>query len=248
MTYAVRPGAEAVSHAGSEVGVLVLHGFTGSPQTMRPVTEALVAEGLTVEAPRLPGHGTDVEEMLQTGFDDWSAHVEATYADLVRRVERIAIVGLSMGGTLAAWLASRHPEILGVVFINALVAPLDPAMLAIVDEMVAAGETIAPGIGSDIADPDAVEEAYAGTPLAPLLSLAAGVAALELPNISCPVLVMTSTNDHVVDPSNSDHLAASVSGPVERVVLERSYHVATLDYDRDLIVERTLEFVRKVTA
>lgn len=248
MTSAVRPGAEPVSHPGSDVGVLVLHGFTGSPQTMRPVADALVDAGFSVELPRLPGHGTHVEEMLQTAFDDWSSHVEAVYADVAARVDRVVVVGLSMGGTLAAWLASRHPEIVGVVFVNPLVAPIDPGMLAMLDEMVAVGETIAPGLGSDIADPDAVEDAYAGTPLVPLRSLAAGVAALELSRISCPVLIMTSTNDHVVEPSNSDHLAATVSGPVERVTLERSYHVATLDYDRDLIIERTLDFVRKVTA
>ena len=249
-TYAVRPGAEAVSVRGSQVGVLVLHGFTGSPQTMQPVTDALVAEGFSVEVPRLPGHGTEMDDMLTTGFDDWSAAVEAAHADLAARTSSVVVVGLSMGGTLGAWLTARQPEIAGAVLVNPLVAPIDPAMLAMVEEMVQAGETVAPGIGSDIADPDAVENAYPGTPLVPLQSLAAGVVALqaELPKISCPVLLMTSADDHVVDPSNSDHLAATVSGPVERVALERSYHVATLDYDKQLIVDRTIDFVRKVTA
>ena len=248
--YAVQPFAEPLSHAGSDVGVLVLHGFTGSPQTMRPVADALISAGFSVELPRLPGHGTAVEELLTTGFDDWSGAVESAYAALSGCVERVAVVGLSMGGTLAAWLTARHPEIAGAVFVNALVAPIDPAMLAMVDEMVQAGETVAPGIGSDIADPDAIENAYEGTPLVPLQSLAAGVVALQaaLANISCPVLIMTSVDDHVVEPSNSDHLASAVSGPVERVALERSYHVATLDYDKDLIIERTIDFVRKVTA
>lgn len=249
-TYSVRPSAEAVSVPGNEVGVLVLHGFTGSPQTMQPVTDALVAEGFSVEAPRLPGHGTEVEDMLTTGFDDWLGAVEAVYGDLSRRAESVVVVGLSMGGTLGAWLTARHREIAGAVLVNPLVAPIDPAMLAMVEEMVQAGETVAPGIGSDIADPDAVEDAYLGTPLVPLQSLAAGVVTLqsELSRISCPVLLMTSTNDHVVEPSNSDHLASAVSGPVERVALEQSYHVATLDYDKELIIDRTLGFVRKVTA
>ncbi len=248
--HAVRPGAEPLSHAGSEVGVLVVHGFTGSPQTMRPVADALVAEGFSVELPRLPGHGTDIEDMKQTTFPDYAATVEAAYADLAARTEKVVVVGLSMGGTLTAWVTARHPEVAGAVFITAAVAPLDPALLSMVDDMIAAGETAAPGVGSDIADPDAKEDAYLGSPLVPLRSLAVALGELQddLPKITCPVLIMTSPNDHVVEPSASDHLAASVSGPVERVTLERSYHVATLDYDKDLIIERTTEFVRKVTA
>jgi carboxylesterase len=251
-SYAVRPGAEPLSHKGSDdVGVLVLHGFTGSPQTMRLVADALVAAGWSVELPRLPGHGTDVEEMLTTTFDDWSAVVESTFVDLASRVRSVVVVGLSMGGTLAAWVVARHPsEVAGAVFINAAVAPIDPAMLELVDQMIEAGETVAPGVGSDIADPDASEDAYEGTPLVPLKSLAAAVLDLEprLGSITCPVLIMTSPNDHVVEPKASDLLAEAVGGPVERVTLERSFHVATLDYDKQLVIDRTIEFVQRVTS
>jgi carboxylesterase len=252
-SYAVRPGAEARSHAGTddgEVGVLVLHGFTGSPATMRPVADALVDAGYSVSVPRLPGHGTDVEEMLTTGFDEWSAEVAAAYATLASRARSVVVVGLSMGGTLAAWLAARDPAIAGVVFVNPAVAPIDPALVAMIDDMLAAGETIAPGVGSDIADPEATEDAYAGSPLAPLKSLAVAINELQgaLRDIACPVLIMTSPNDHVVDPAASDLLADAVSGPVERVTLERSYHVATLDYDKQLVIDRTLDFVLKVSA
>ncbi len=107
-----------------------------------------------------------------------------------------------------------------------------------------------PGIGSDIAKPGVVESAYEGTPLEPLLSLVGVVDELgpRLGDITCPVLIMTSPQDHVVDPTASDVLAASVSGPVERVTLERSFHVATVDYDAELIQEKAVEFGRKVTA
>ena len=94
------------------------------------------------------------------------------------------------------------------------------------------------------------ESAYADTPLAPLESLFGAVADLQplLPEIRCPVLLFTSVQDHVVPPSSSDHLAATVSGPVERVMLERSYHVATIDYDHEDVERRAVEFARKVTA
>jgi carboxylesterase len=245
----IKPGCEPLSHAGGPVGVLVLHGFTGSPGTMRPLAEALAEAGFTVEMPRLPGHGTVVDDMIPTRFDDWSATAEDTLDDLAGRCEKVVVAGLSMGGTLTAWLATRHPDIAGIVCINAFVLPPEQAVFDLVEQMIEAGETISPGIGSDIADPDAHEDAYLGTPLEPAMSMFEAIRDLQadLGRITCPVLIMTSPQDHVVDPVNSDHLAAKVSGPVERVTLERSYHVATLDYDKDLVAEQTVDFVRKVT-
>ena len=155
-----------------------------------------------------------------------------------------------MGGTLTVWLAARHPEVAGIVCINPAVAAREPEVKEMVTLMLGAGETVSPGIGSDIADPDAHESAYEGTPLACALSLFEALDDLQplLTAITCPVLLLTSPEDHVVEPASSDHLAASVSGPVERVSLDRSYHVATLDYDKELIAERTIAFVHKVTA
>jgi carboxylesterase len=246
----VLPEAEPFSATGDDVGVLVLHGFTGHPGSVRPLAEALAADGRTVELPRLPGHGTVVEDMLDTGFADWAAAAEAAYADLAGRTRTVVVAGLSMGGTLACLLTARHPEVAGLVAINPLVQPPDPEMAAMVRQMVDAGESVAPGIGSDIADPDAHETAYDGSPLLPLLTLFEGVEALQadLPRIACPVLLLSSPQDHVVPPPNSDHLAAMVAGPVQRETLERSYHVATLDYDKDRIAELATEFVRKVSS
>ena len=247
---AIVPGAEPLSHAGGEVGVLVVHGFTGNPGTMRPLAEALVGAGFTVELPRLPGHGTTIDDMMTTTWADWSGAVEAAYADLAGRCRAVVVAGLSMGGTLTVWLAARHPEVAGIVCINPAVAAREPEVKEMVTLMLGAGETVSPGIGSDIADPDAHESAYEGTPLSCALSLFEALDDLQplLPAITCPVLLLTSPEDHVVEPASSDHLAASVSGPVERVSLDRSYHVATLDYDKELIAERTIAFVRKVTA
>ena len=244
------PGAEPLSAAGSDVGVLVVHGFTGNPGTMRPLADALVAAGFTVEMPRLPGHGTTIDDMATTTWADWSGAAESAYLDLAGRCRSVVVAGLSMGGTLTAWLAGRHPEIAGIVCINPAVSPRETEVKEMVTLMLAAGETVSPGIGSDIADPDAHESAYEGTPLACALSLFEALDELQplLGDITSPLLLMTSTEDHVVEPASSDHLAASVSGPVERVTLERSYHVATLDHDKELIAERTIAFVRKVTA
>ena len=244
----VLPGAEPFSHAGNEVGVLVCHGFTGSPQSVRPLAEALSGAGFTVELPLWPGHGTSVEDMLETRWSDWSAAAEAAYQDLAGRCEKVVVAGLSMGGSLTAWLASRHPEIAGAIFVNAAVAPPADEMIEMIKQLGEQGPTFQ-GIGNDVADPEVTELAYVGTPVEPLVSLMEALrdeVSPQLSNISCPCLVLNSPQDHVVEPSNSDVLASSVSGPVERVTLERSYHVATIDYDKDLIAERAVDFVRKI--
>lgn len=226
----------------------MLHGFTGNPHSMRGVAEAFASAGWAVELPRLKGHGTTLEDMLATTWDDWSADVEAAYQRLAARVDKVVVVGLSMGGALTLWTAVEHPEVAGIVCINAVAEDPGP-MREAVEEMVSAGEELFAGIGSDIADPDAKELAYDGTPLRPLLSMMDAGDALRprLGEIRCPVLIMTSPEDHVVAPSNSDFIAESVSGPVERVILERSYHVATLDHDKGLVEERAVEFAGRVT-
>ncbi|GAC1531810.1 MAG: alpha/beta fold hydrolase [Acidimicrobiales bacterium] len=243
-------GAEPASFAGGPNGVLVVHGFTGSPQSMRGLAEAFAGAGYTVEMPLLPGHGTSVQDMVPTRWSDWSAAAEAAYLDLAGRCERVAVAGLSMGGTLIAWLAENHPEIAAVVAINAAVEAPDPSVVEMLDGMLAEGTDLMPAIGSDVAKPGVTELAYEGTPIAAARSLFDAVKDVQarLGQISCPVLVFTSTQDHVVAPSAGDVLASSVAGPVERVTLERSFHVATLDYDAEEIERRSVEFLAKVMA
>ncbi len=250
MTASLLPGAEPWSHDAGPVGALCLHGFTGNPGAMRPVAEAFAAAGLSVELPRLPGHGTTVEDMMLTGWPDWSAEAEAALGRLASRCDKVVVAGLSMGGSLTAWLGTRHPELAGLVLINAVVQPQPNEVLDMVRGMVAEGTTSIPGIGSDIAMPGMKETAYESTPLVPLLSLMDALSLLqdELDRITMPVLVASSPQDHVVEPSNSDHIAASVTGTVERLSLESSYHVATLDFDGPLVCERAVAFAKAVTA
>lgn len=246
---AVRPGAEPYSAPGGPHGALVLHGFTGTPHSMLGLAQALAAAGFAVELPRLPGHGTSIEDMATTTWADWSAAAEAAYRDLAARCDRVVVVGLSMGGTLTVWLAARHPEIAGIVVVNGQIETTPTALRDILVLMADQGITVASAIGSDIAQAGTVELAYDGVPIACAQSLSAALDELQplLPSVACPVLIFTSPQDHVVPTTSSDHLAATVSGPVERVTLARSYHVATLDFDRDLIEERSVEFALKVT-
>jgi carboxylesterase len=244
------PGADPWSHEGGPVGMLCIHGFTGNPSSMRGVAEAAAAAGLSVELPRLPGHGTTVDDMMTTTWADWTAEADAAYGRLAARTEKVVVAGLSMGGSLTLWLGTRHPEIAGLVCINPATMPQPAEIVAMVQGMVDEGETLMPGIGSDIAKPDVHESAYEGTPLPPLISLMAGLAELQdaLPTVTTPLLLMNSPEDHVVEPAQSEHLAALWSGPLERVSLERSYHVATMDYDAELIEAEAVAFARRVAA
>src|SRR5216117_3223058 len=110
-------GAEPYAAAGGPNGVLVVHGFTGNCQSMRPLAQAFAAAGFTVELPLLPGHGTTVEDMLETRWEDWSSAAETAYNQLASRCRKVVVAGLSMGGTITTWLAARHPEIPGIVCI-----------------------------------------------------------------------------------------------------------------------------------
>jgi carboxylesterase len=242
-------GCEPWSADGGPHGALVVHGFTGNPQGLRGLASAFAGAGLAVDLPLLPGHGTSVDDLLTTDWADWSAAAEDALAALAARSDKVVLAGLSMGASLCVWLASRHPEVAGVVCVNPALSVPEEIVTALKD-MVAGGVDRIPSIGGDVADPQAREKAYEATPVVPMLSLAAASNAFrgDLAKIECPVLIMTSPQDHVVQPSDSDLLAGAVTGPVERVTLERSYHVATLDYDKDLINERAVEFARRVTA
>jgi carboxylesterase len=243
-------GAEPWSSIGDRSsGVLVLHGFTGNPSSMRLLAEAFAGAGHHVELPRLPGHGTSIDDMLTTGWSDWSGAVLEAYDTLAERASEIVVAGLSMGGSLTLWTGLQRPSVAGLICVNPATRAQDPLVLEMLREALAAGTAVMPGIGSDIADPDVSELAYEGMPVEPLLSFQSegvGVITDRYAELTKPLLLFTSRQDHVVEPADSEHLAATYGGPIEHIWLDRSYHVATQDYDRDLIVETSLVFVERI--
>lgn len=248
MANEILPDAEPLSLDGGEVGALVCHGYTGSPQSMRHLAEYLAREGgLTVRLPRLPGHGTRVEDMAGSTAGDWVNCVTDSFRELRGRCSKVFVLGLSMGGTLALHLAGMYPdEVAGVVPINAPVGFPD-ATLATAAFNPDAPEYI-PGIGSDIMDPDATEQAYDHVPVATIRHLYALVAVTRdlLPRIACPLLAFQSDQDHVVDPANGPRIVDGVASRDKALIrLDRSYHVATLDYDKERIAGESLAFIRQ---
>ena len=152
------------------------------------------------------------------------------------------VAGLSIGGALTAWLAAEHPEIAGIVLINTP-AGVPAEMAEGLQGLVDGGMETIDGIGGDVADPEVGESSYDKTPLAPLLSIAERARRCGRGWVRSGVQrYHEQPEDHVVPPGDSDILAAELGGPVERVTLERSFHVATIDYDKDLINEKAVEF------
>ena len=203
-----------MSHEGTtRVGVLVVHGFTGNPTSMRGLAEAMAALGHHVEMPRLPGHGTTIEDMLDTTWADWSGEVAAAHGRLAERTDTIVVMGLSMGGALTLWSGFHLSGIAGLVCVNPATTPAPAEVVEMVDELVSDGVELAPAVGGDIADPDAVEVAYDGSPLRAVLSMwRDGLAPMadRYGELTMPLLLITSRQDHVVEPANSEHLAVDL--------------------------------------
>lgn len=241
--------ARPLHREGGRVGVLFCHGFTSTPQSMRPWAEAVADAGYTVSVPRLPGHGTVWQELAVTSWQDWYRCVDDEYRELTTRCDQVVVAGMSMGGSLAMRLAEQHPDVAGLALVNPALGAVDwrTPLAGLIKHVV---QTTA-AVGSDIAQPAATEVTYEVTPVAAahqLLKLWADVrSCLDL--ITCPVIVFRSRIDHVVPASSTESLLRLASSEdITEVVLDRSYHVATLDYDAPIIIEDTLEFLQRVTA
>jgi carboxylesterase len=245
----VLPGAEPFRHEGGEAGVLLCHGFTGSPQSLRPWAQHLAEHGLTVSLPLLPGHGTRWQDMALTGWQDWYAEVDRELRALSERCSSVFVAGLSMGGTLALRLAAKHGDaVSGVVVVNPAnrMHGLAPYALPVARHFV----RTAPGIASDIAKEGSVELGYDKVPLHAAHSLRTFFRQVdgELPQVTQPLLVLRSAQDHVVPAADSARVLSRVSSTdVTEIVLEQSYHVATLDHDAERIFDESLAFIGRHT-
>jgi carboxylesterase len=231
------PGAQPFSHQGGITGVLLCHGFTGSPQSLRPWAGFLAEAGLSVSLPLLPGHGTSWQQMNHTTSDDWLAAAETALAELRSRCDEVFLMGLSLGGCLALRLAETAPgpDLRGLVLVNPSLAPdtklflVAPLLKHVIKSM--------PAIGNDIKKPGADELSYDRVPAVAAATLPRlwKATARDLPQVSQPVLVYRSTEDHVA--LRPELLTVRAC--------HDSYHVATMDNDAQAIFTGSLQFVRE---
>ena len=242
----VMPGAEPFTHVGGTTGALLCHGFTGSPQSLRPWAEYLAGAGLSVWLPRLPGHGTTWQDMAHTRWEDWYAEVDRAFGELRAHADEIFVLGLSMGGCLALRLAElRGSAISGLVIVNpSVTADTRLFMLAPLLKFVMPSLK---GITSDIKKDQVSELGYERIPVKAAATLPGlwRATRARLGDVTQPVLVYHSSVDHVVGPASLRVLREGLpEGHLEVRELRDSYHVATLDHDAPTIFAGSLEFVR----
>jgi carboxylesterase len=241
--------AQPFSADGGPVGVLVSHGFTGTPASMRPWAEHLAAAGFTVRLPLLPGHGSTWQDTNRTRWTDWYGAIERAHDELTARCQTVFACGLSMGATLVTRLAERRPDaVAGLILVNPSFGTerFDAKFAPYIGWAVKSR----PAIGGDIKKPGVIEPAYDRTPVVAFASLQKlwRVTVADLPRVIAPVLMYRSREDHVVEPMSGRLLQQRATATtVREVVLENSYHVATLDNDAPLIFDGSVEFIRSLT-
>jgi esterase/lipase len=250
----VLPGAQPFAFPGGDgpegrTGVLLVHGFTGTPMSMRPWGEHLAAAGFAVRCPLLPGHGTRWQDCNLVAEQDWVSAVTGAFDELARDCDRVVVAGLSMGGTLAVRLAELRPDdVAALVLVNPslLTQRLDARLLPLLARIT---PSWAP-IGSDIKKPGVTEQAYPKLPTRAVLALRRLWTATrgDLGRVTAPLLVYRSVTDHVVEPASVALLLAGVgSTDTTEVLLENSYHVATLDNDAPTIFAGSVDWIRERT-
>lgn len=227
------------------VGVLLSHGFTGSPWPMKPWAEALADAGYRVSVPLLPGHGTTWQELNRTRWTDWYAGLERAFNALSEECEQVFVGGLSMGGALAVRLAeTRGDDVAGLMLVNPALTTSDKRFMVL--PALSKVKASIPAIGGDIRKENETEYAYTRTPLkaaASMMQLWRDVCE-NLRAVDQPILLFRSLEDHVVDPTSARVLKArAASVELTEIELANSYHVATLDHDAPLIFAESIKFL-----
>lgn len=243
----VLEGCEEFAFGSGPVGALLVHGYTGSPQGLRALGEDLAARGLSVAGPRLPGHGTTWQDLDTRSSSEWIDSVETAFADLSSRTEETFLVCLSFGAALGLDFAARHPEqVAGIITLAGMVFTKDPRRF--LAPVIAKVVRSIPGVGNDIADPQGREIVYERVPSKATLQMLRFLnrAKAALPQVKAPILVMHGRNDHTVHPENARYILDNVgSTDKELLWLERSYHVITLDYEKEVVADRTFDFIKE---
>jgi carboxylesterase len=238
-------GAESLFFIGNEIGVLLCHGFNGTPQSMQFIGEHLSKLGYTVSIPRLSGHGTHYIDMESSSYVNWINDLDEAYKSLLKKCKKVFIVGQSMGGALTLQVAANHSNVDGIFLINAAVTEVS------YEEYRSKIKPLYIKEGSpDIKKPAVFEITYDQVPIKAvhqLLHLMEDTKE-KVSLVSSPTIIFKSAVDHVVPPTNSEFIFEHLN-TVEKnmIVLKNSYHVASMDYDAHYIVDNIHQHIQKIT-
>ena len=242
------PESEPLRLFAGKTGVLMIHGFRGTPASIKPWALSLHEKGLSVFAPTLAGHGTHWSDLNKVSWEDWYDVVEKEFLELKKSCDQVFVAGFSMGGALALRLSQiRGSELAGTILVNASIYDerkrfkLVPALSLILPSI--------PGGPGDVAKPGAPQHGYQRIPLRGLNQLRKlwEVVERDLYLVDLPLMVSYSLNDHVVHPVCSETIIDNVySADIREVVFEKSFHNVALDHDAELLNEESMEFILDV--
>jgi carboxylesterase len=237
-----------ISHCGDcEIGVLVIHGITSTTSSMKYLANKLIEAGFHVELPSLPGHGTTWQELNKITYQDWLDTLEESLKKLQQRAKCIFVCGLSLGGALALRIAQLHPEITGMILINHACKFTHPKFWFV--PLIRRFIPSTPAVASDVKDPGEKEIAYKRTPTNAVYQMLLMLKNVrkDLPQTMQPVIIFKSKEDHVVPKISATYTINNIGSKQKELIwLENSYHVATIDFEKDLLAAKSIEFIKKI--
>lgn len=239
----------AGSGKNARVGVLLVHGFTGAPPSMRPWGEFLLSKGYTVRVPLLPGHGTKPENLNEVKWQEWPAKVQSELEELFKECDQVFIAGLSMGGGTTLYIAEENNDRLaGIILVNPMIhlPNVSPSVAYVLSRL----QKLRKSVGNDIKRPGISEHGYDALPTRGIhqLLIMLKITRKNLGKVTLPIQLFHSVDDHTLPVSNTEIIMAGVgSVNKSRIELVNSYHVATLDYDQEFIFANSLTFIEGLT-
>ena len=251
MTNYPPPAPDPFDYPGNSTGVLLIHGFTGSPSEMRPMGQYLAAQGYAVVGPLLPGHGTNWQDMACRKWQEWADAVERAYQNLTSRCRTVFVGGGSMGGLLTLYLAERHAEIAGII-------PMAPALFTVdwrvnLAWLIKYFRQFDPYVperdGDDLTDPEARQRylwSYMGTPVAAAeqLNCLRYAVRRDLHKIAMPVLILMSARDQSVKPTSGAYAMERIASKDKHLIwLNNSGHCLWVDSEKEQVWQRAHEFI-----
>jgi carboxylesterase len=257
---------------GGRAGVMLIHGLTGTPAEMRLVGRGLNRAGFDVYGMQLAGHCGDADDLIATGWKDWYASVQAAAERYAQELDHLFVAGLSMGAVLALKLAADRPDLVKGVgvygatfrydgwatpwysklsFMLPLIGRLGLGKHRMVHENEPYGlrdERIRAQVSAQMLGGDSAAAGLPGNPwpsLAQMYEMAA-VVKRDLPKVTAPCLIAHAVEDDIASLENARLVERAVSGPVEMLLLEDSYHMITIDRERRLLIDRSADFFGRV--
>jgi carboxylesterase len=231
------------------IGIVLVHGFTGSPAAMRPWAEFLNARGYSVRVPLLPGHGTKPADLNDVMWPEWPAKVEGEILELRKYCSQIFVAGLSMGGGTTLQIASTHgDQLCGIILVNPMihVRGISPQLAFVISRFIKFGKSV----GNDIKRKGVTEYSYDKLPYRGIYQLLTmlKLTRAALPSIKVPMQLFHSVDDHTLPVTNTEIIMRKIGSPNKsRIELLNSYHVATIDHDADLIFANSLTFIESLS-